>query len=238
MRGAGCTINDLWDQKIDQSVTRTASRPLASGELTPMQAIGFLAVQLSIGLGVLLALPNTWYCFQWGCLSLPLVAIYPATKRFFPYPQAVLGLTFNWGAIMGYAAVHGNVDYSIIAPLYCSCVTWTLLYDTLYAHQDKKDDAKLKLYSTALSFGASDEQQRKILYGFATASWLQWLMVGYLADLALMPYCVGATAAYGHLIWQVRTAQFDKPHNLAERFRSNTYVGAMVFVSLVAGNLL
>ena len=238
MRGAGCTVNDLWDRHLDKQVARTASRPLAAGQLTVWpQAVGFLALQLSVGLGVLLSLPHTWYCFQWGCLSLPLVAIYPATKRFFAYPQLVLGLTFNWGAIMGFAAVHGSVldAVSVVAPLYFSGVTWTLVYDTLYAHQDKEDDAKLELQSTALTFGASEERQRRILHGLAAATYLQWLLVGYQADLALLPFGTGATAAYGHLVWQIQTAEFDNPHNLAERFRSNSTVGAIIFASLVAG---
>jgi len=235
MRGAGCTINDLWDKNLDRSVARTASRPLAAGDVSTREAVGFLALQLSVGLGVLLALPHTWYCFQWGCLSLPLVAIYPATKRFFPYPQAVLGLTFNWGAIMGFAAVHGYVDYNIVAPLYFSGVTWTIVYDTLYAHQDKRDDAKLNLQSTALTFGESEDRQRKILHGFAAMTWFSWLLAGYQADLALLPYFTGATAAYGHILWQIDTAEFNDAHNLAERFRSNSTVGAIMFASLVAG---
>jgi len=235
MRGAGCTINDLWDRDLDKSVARTASRPLAAGDITTRDAIGFLALQLSVGLGVLLSLPNTWYCFQLGCLSLPFVAIYPATKRFFPYPQAVLGLTFNWGALMGFAAIHGYLDYSIIAPLYFSGVTWTIVYDTIYAHQDKKDDAKLKLQSTALTFGESEDRQKKILNGLAALTWLQWLLVGYQADLALPLFFTGSTVAYGHLLWQIKTAELNNPQNLAERFRSNSTVGAILFASLAAG---
>lgn len=128
MRGAGCTINDLWDQDIDRKVTRTVSRPLASGDLTTQQAIGFLALQLSAGLGVLLSLPHLEYCFVWGAASLPLVVAYPLMKRYTDYPQLVLGLTFNWGAWMGWAAVHGSMDYAIIAPMYMSGVAWTLVY--------------------------------------------------------------------------------------------------------------
>ena len=235
MRGAGCTINDWWDQDLDRSVARTATRPLAAGDLSTRDALAFLALQLSVGLAVLLSLPHTWYCFQWGCLSLPLVALYPATKRFFPYPQAVLGLTFNWGAIMGFAAVHGYVDYSIVAPLYFSGVTWTLVYDTLYAHQDKHDDAKLNLQSTALTFGESEARQRNILHAFGVTTWLAWLMAGYQADLALVSFFAGATAAYGHLLWQINTADLNNPHNLAERFRSNNTVGAILFAALVTG---
>jgi 4-hydroxybenzoate polyprenyltransferase len=234
MRGAGCTINDMWDQDLDQSVARTASRPLAAGEITRAQAATFLVAQLAAGLAVLLMLPHTWYCFQWGCLSLPLVAIYPATKRFFPYPQFVLGLTFNWGAIMGWAAVHGSIDWSVVAPLYGSGIAWTVLYDTLYAHQDKEDDAKLNLQSTALTFG-KEERQRKILHGLAAASYCQWLFIGYQADLALLPYYMGVTAAYSHLVWQIQSADFNDAHNLASRFRSNNTTGGVTFVALTTG---
>lgn len=126
MRGAGCTINDMWDHDIDAQVSRTKTRPLAAGDVTMNQAWGFLAMQLTTGLAVLLSLPHLTYCFWWGAASLPLVAMYPTMKRFFPYPQLVLGLTFNWGAWMGWAATYGSMDYSIIAPLYLSGVSWTV----------------------------------------------------------------------------------------------------------------
>jgi 4-hydroxybenzoate polyprenyltransferase len=235
MRGAGCTINDMWDADLDRSVARTQSRPLAAGDVTMTQATAFLAAQLSVGLAVLLSLPHTAYCFYWGCASLPLVALYPATKRFFPYPQAVLGLTFNWGAILGWAAVHGSIDWSVVAPLYGSGITWTIVYDTLYAHQDKKDDAKLQLQSTALTFGSDETRQRTILHGLAALTYAQWLVVGHAPDLALFPCALGATAAYSHLVWQIQTADFNNPHNLAERFRSNNVTGAVLFTALTAG---
>jgi 4-hydroxybenzoate polyprenyltransferase len=234
MRGAGCTINDLWDRDIDAQVARTSSRPLANGDLTVPQAIGFLGVQLSTGLVVLLSLPHTWYCFQWGAASLPLVVAYPAMKRFFPYPQLVLGLTFNWGAWMGWAAVNGSMEWSVIAPLYVSGVAWTLVYDTIYAHQDKDEDAELGLQSTALTFGSDEQGQKQIFHALAAASWLQWLWVGHQLDVATVHYA-GVTAAYGHLIWQIETADFQDPHNLAARFRSNSVVGALVFGSIAAG---
>jgi 4-hydroxybenzoate polyprenyltransferase len=236
MRGAGCTINDLWDKDIDQQVERTRTRPLAGGDLTTSQAMLFLAAQLSIGLGVLVSLPHTLYCLQWGTASLPLVALYPLTKRFLPWPQLFLGLTINWGAWMGWAATHGSMDWSILPFLYGSGVTWTLVYDTLYAHQDKQDDAKLGLNSTALAFG-DDKRQKQVLHTLAALTWLQWLAVGYATSgfLSFPIYQVGVTAAYAHLIWQIQTADFDNPHNLAARFRSNSTVGALVFGSIAAG---
>ena len=132
MRGAGCTINDMWDADFDKRVTRTRTRPLASGELTHAQAMGFLALQLSTGLGVLLSLPHTFQCFQLGAASLPLVVAYPLMKRYTNWPQLVLGTTFNWGALMGWMATYGTLDLTAVGPLYASGVAWTIVYDTLY----------------------------------------------------------------------------------------------------------
>jgi 4-hydroxybenzoate polyprenyltransferase len=231
MRGAGCTINDMWDADLDRHVARTMDRPLASGQVSMYQATAFLGVQLLAGCTVLVSLPHASTCFYWGCASLPLVAIYPATKRWFPYPQLILGLTINWGAIMGYVAVHGSVDPYIILPLYGSGVTWTLVYDTIYAHQDKQDDTKLGLHSTALTFG----DQKDILYALAAVTSLQWAMVGYQADVVLIPFGLGVALATSHLFWQVRTADLNDPPNLAERFRSNSTVGAIMFAAIAAG---
>jgi 4-hydroxybenzoate polyprenyltransferase len=158
-------------------------------------------------------------------------------KRFFPYPQAFLGLTFNWGAWMGWAATHGSMDWALVAPLYASGVTWTLVYDTIYAHQDKDDDAQLGLESTALTFGADETTQKRILHGLAATTAGQWLWVGYQADLASV-YTLGVAAAYGHLVWQIQTADFCEPHNLATRFRSNNTVGGVLFGALAAGTYL
>jgi len=240
MRGAGCTINDLWDRDIDQQVARTKTRPLAGGDVTVPQAIAFLAAQLSIGLGVLVSLPHMEYCFLWGAASLPLVALYPLTKRFFTWPQLFLGITMNWGAWMGWAATYGSMDYSVLPFLYGSGVTWTLVYDTIYAHQDKHDDAKLGLCSTALAFGKDDDEQKKVLHGFAALTWLQWMAVGYNASdfLAFPYYQLGVTTAYAHLVWQIQTADFNDPHSVMARFRSNSTLGAIIFGAITVGGAL
>ncbi|XP_027350137.1 4-hydroxybenzoate polyprenyltransferase, mitochondrial isoform X2 [Abrus precatorius] len=133
LRGAGCTINDLLDRDIDTMVERTKLRPVASGLLTPFQGLCFLGFQLLLGLGILLQLNN--YSRVLGASSLLLVFSYPLMKRFTFWPQAYLGLTFNWGALLGWAAVKGSLDPSIVLPLYASGVFWTLVYDTIYAHQ-------------------------------------------------------------------------------------------------------
>ncbi len=252
MRGAGCTINDLWDRDLDSQVARTKTRPLAAGILSPTQAVGWLAIQLSAGLAVLVSLPHTEYCFWWGSASLPLVVAYPLMKRYFDYPQLVLGLCFNWGAFMGWAAAHGSMDYSIILPLYVSGVAWTIGYDTLYAHQDKEDDAKLGLKSTAITFsklGSSEEsddesRDKRVLYGLAAATYASWMLAGHndfvgMHDswMSFGAYSWGVSSAYAHLMWQIRTADLNDPHNLAERFRSNAKVGGMVFGSILAGKM-
>ena len=237
MRGAGCTIIDLMDQDIDKSVERTRTRPLAAGDVTTTQAIQFLALQMATGCAVLVSLPHTWYCFQWGVASLPLVFLYPTTKRYFAYPPLVLGVCFNWGAWMGWAATYGSMDCATVAPLYLSGVTWTLVYDTLYAHQDKEVDAKLGLYSTALTFGRDEGVQRQILHGLAATTVLLWGTAGFQTELANpLLFGTGIAAAYCHLAWQIQTADLTNPHNLAERFRKNAITGAIVYAALMAGN--
>ena len=239
MRGAGCTINDMWDADFDKAVARTKSRPLASGELSMNQAVGWLGVQLTAGLGVLLSLPHLEQCFVWGVASLPLVATYPLMKRYTNYPQLVLGMTFNWGAIMGWVAVRGEVDWSVVGPLYLSGAAWTLVYDTLYAHQDKVDDAKLGLKSTALTFG---EETKSILSALTAATWAGWIAAGYNCGYGLpwdVPYYyVGCSAAAAHLLWQVQSADLNNADNLAHRFRSNSLVGWMMFGSCAVGNMM
>ncbi|KAL8522746.1 hypothetical protein ACS0TY_012913 [Phlomoides rotata] len=133
LRGAGCTVNDLLDRDIDTKVDRTRLRPIASGVLSPVQGICFLDFQLLLGLGILLQLNN--FSIVLGASSLLLVFTYPLMKRLTFWPQAYLGLTFNWGALLGWAAVRGSLDPAVVIPLYASGVFWTLVYDTIYAHQ-------------------------------------------------------------------------------------------------------
>lgn len=141
MRGAGCTINDLWDRNFDGKVERTKMRPLVNGSMTVPQAVVFLGGQLLTGLGILLTFNYTSIITAF--VSMPLVIIYPAMKRYTHWPQFVLGMTFNWGVWVGWAAIHDSISYSILLPLYCSGICWTLVYDTLYAYQDRKDDIKI-----------------------------------------------------------------------------------------------
>ncbi|GER56848.1 4-hydroxybenzoate octaprenyltransferase [Striga asiatica] len=156
LRGAGCTVNDLLDRDIDTKVERTRLRPIASGVLSPFQGTCFLGFQLILGLGILLQLNN--FSRVLGASSLLLVFSYPLMKRLTFWPQAYLGLTFNWGALLGWAAVKGSLDPTVVLPLYASGVFWTLIYDTIYAHQDKEDDVKVGVKSTALRFGDSTKE--------------------------------------------------------------------------------
>lgn len=165
MRGAGCAINDLWDRNLDKHVRRTRLRPIARGALTPKQALVFTGTQMAAGLAILLQFSIE--CLFYGAASLPLVAAYPLMKRITNYPQAVLGLTFSWGAIVGFPAM--GVDLlansqalTACGLLYASNISWTILYDMIYAHMDIKDDAKAGIKSIALRH---DKDTKKVLTG-------------------------------------------------------------------------
>ena len=234
MRGAGCTINDLWDKDFDKHVERTKNRPLARGAVTVPQALAFLAAQLSAGLAVLVSLPNVENCVMVGMASMPFVVAYPLMKRFTNYPQFVLGLTFNWGVLVGWTAVCGELpSLAETVPLYISGVCWTLIYDTIYGYQDRKDDKKLGLKSTSLYLGDRPQVPLTIC-SVAMATGL--VSAGAAAELAT-PYYLGAATAVCHTLWQIWTADIDDPSNLWARFESNKYTGAMVTAALVAGAL-
>jgi 4-hydroxybenzoate polyprenyltransferase len=167
MRGAGCTINDLWDRNLDPHVTRTRLRPIARRAVTPFNALAFTGVQLFTGLGILLQFPSQ--CLFYGIPSLLLVATYPLAKRITYYPQFVLGLTFSWGAVMGFPALgvdllDNSAALAAAGLLYASNIAWTVLYDMIYAHMDIKDDAKAGIKSIALRH---DKQTKQILSGLA-----------------------------------------------------------------------
>lgn len=230
MRSAGCTINDIWDRDFDKHVERTKTRPLASGALTVPQALQFLGLQLTCGLGVLVSLhPN---CILLGLGSMPLVVAYPLMKRFMNWPQFVLGLAFNWGALMGWTAVHGETSLPHVLPLYTAGVCWTLVYDTLYGYQDRKDDKKLGLKSTALTFG---DNPQAILSLLATGVVAGLSISGMEAHLT-SPFYVGVGGVGAHLLWQIWTANLNDPKNLWARFCSNRYTGALIAASIVAGH--
>lgn len=232
LRGAGCTVNDLWDREIDSKVARTRNRPIASGAISVPKAVAFLGAQLLLGLGVLVQLND--YSKILGASSLALVAAYPGMKRITNWPQAFLGLTFNWGALLGWAAVHGSCDWGAVLPLYASGVAWTLVYDTIYAHQDKHDDLKVGVKSTALHFG---DDTKKYLSGFAIAGTSALCASGAYVGLDF-PFYVGVASAASHLAWQIATVDLNNREDCAAKFRSNSTYGALVFAGIVAGKVL
>ncbi|KAJ4880304.1 4-hydroxybenzoate polyprenyltransferase [Raphanus sativus] len=229
LRGAGCTINDLFDRDIDTKVERTRLRPIASGLLTPFQGLQFLGLQLLLGLGILLQLNN--YSRVLGALSLLLVFSYPLMKRFTFWPQAFLGFTINWGALLGWAAVKGSLEPAVVLPLYLSGVCWTLVYDTIYAHQDKEDDVKVGVKSTALRFG---DNTKLWLTGFGTASMGLLALSGLSADLGWQ-YYASLVAASGQLGWQIGTADFSSCADCNRKFVSNKWFGAIIFGGVLLG---
>ncbi|KAK7340078.1 hypothetical protein VNO77_20771 [Canavalia gladiata] len=231
LRGAGCTINDLLDQDIDTMVERTKLRPVASGLLTPFQGLCFLGFQLLLGLGILLQLNN--YSRVLGASSLLLVFSYPLMKRFTFWPQAYLGLTFNWGALLGWAAVKGSLDPSVVLPLYASGVFWTLVYDTIYAHQDKEDDLKVGVKSTALRFGDSTKEW---ITGFGVACLSGLAVSGFNAEIG-WPYYASLAVASGHLGWQIWTVDLSSRADCNRKFVSNKWFGAIIFAGILAGRL-
>jgi 4-hydroxybenzoate polyprenyltransferase len=231
MRGAGCTVNDIVDRDIDAKVARTATRPLASGRLSLKQAILFLALQLGIGFLILLQLAPL--AIKLGVLSLVLVAAYPFMKRITWWPQAFLGLTFNWGALLGFAAVTNDLTWPPVL-LYAAGFFWTLFYDTIYAHQDKEDDALIGVKSTARLFGA---RTRTWLAGFAVATVLLLMMVVTTAGLGWAAK-LGVIGVAVHLGWQAFACNFDDPQDCKSKFTSNRFIGWILLAGLVIAKLM
>jgi 4-hydroxybenzoate polyprenyltransferase len=230
MRGAGCVINDLADRDLDARVERTRHRPLASGQLTTAQAVAFLVLQLLVGLLILLSFNR--FTILLGFASMPLVIAYPFMKRITWWPQAFLGLTFNWGALVGWSAVTGDLAAPALT-LYAAGFLWTLGYDTIYAHQDKVDDALIGVKSSARFLGAATPRWLWCFYAAALAligvtGWLAATGPGFYLVLAL---------AGAHLAWQVHTLDLDDPRSCLLRFRSNREFGALVFLALLAGKV-
>jgi 4-hydroxybenzoate polyprenyltransferase len=221
MRGAGCTYNDIVDRDIDAGVARTRGRPIPSGAITVRQAWLFLGAQLAAGLAILVQL--NLFAIEIGAASLILVAVYPFMKRITWWPQAWLGLTFNWGALLGFAAQTGIID-AADAMLYAGLFFWTLGYDTIYALQDVDDDALIGVKSTARLFGA---RVRDWVLGFYAVAFALILAAGY-AEHAGWPFTFVMLAAGAHLIWQVHALKIDDAERCLTLFRSNRDTGALV----------
>jgi 4-hydroxybenzoate polyprenyltransferase len=225
MRGAGCTFNDIVDRDIDAKVARTASRPLPSGRVPVAGAAVFLVLQLAAGLVILVQFNRV--AIEIGAASLLLVFTYPFMKRITWWPQAWLGLTFNWGALLGCAAVRGTLDRPSFL-LYAAGFFWTLGYDTIYALQDREDDALTGVKSSAIALGG---HPKPALAAFAAAT------VALIATAILPPlYSRSAIALLAlaalHLVWQIATLRPDDPDNCLTRFRANRDFGVLVLVAI------
>jgi 4-hydroxybenzoate polyprenyltransferase len=231
MRGAGCTWNDIVDRKIDAQVERTRSRPLPSGEVTLRNALIWAALQSLVGVAILFKLNK--FAGGVALCSLLLVAIYPTMKRITSWPQVVLGLAFNWGALVGYAAVTETLSWATVA-LYFGGVAWTLVYDTIYAMQDQRDDAIVGVRSTARRFA---DAPRRWLTLFAVLALGFWALTGMLAPLGL-PYFVLLAGIAVHFGWQIA---FLKPHDPADclmRFKANAHVGWLLLAAIVVDHVV
>lgn len=226
MRAAGCTYNDLVDRDIDAQVARTRGRPLPSGQVSPRAAFVFMLGLCLIGLVVLLSFNRLTVLL--GLCVLPIVAVYPFVKRYSYWPQAVLGLAFNWGALLGWTAVLDRLDWPAIV-LYLGAVFWTIGYDTIYAHQDREDDGLIGLKSTALMFGRATKIWLSFLYAVA---WLAITAAGIMAHGGTA-FLLGMLAAAAQLAWQVKTLDIDDAENCLKRFRSNRDFGLIVLGAIV-----
>ncbi len=231
MRGAGCVVNDLVDRNYDAQVDRTKGRPLPSGRVSILQAVTFLSSLCLTGLIILLQLND--FTIWLGVASLGLIIIYPFMKRFTYWPQVVLGLTFNWGALMGWAAVAGGLSWSALL-LYVGGLFWTLGYDTIYAHQDKEDDALIGVKSTALRLMENTPKWLVFFYGIMLCF---FAVSGYMAGMGIAFY-MGLILTAGHCIWQVKTLNMDDSDNCLRLFKSNHHLGFIIFLSILAGHFI
>lgn len=230
MRGAGCVTNDIADRDFDGQVARTANRPIPAGLVSVRQALAFAGLLGLLGLVILLQFNR--FAIGVGVLSLAIVLVYPYMKRFTYWPQVFLGLSFNWGALLGWAAVRGDLDWAPIA-LYGAGIFWTLGYDTIYAHQDKEDDILVGIKSTALKLGDATPLWIVLFY---TSTIALAALAGWLAELnwtfypALLP-------AIAHLVWQVATLDIHDPKNCLVRFKSGRDFGLLLFAAILVGQV-
>ena len=231
MRGAGCTYNDIVDRNFDALVARTKNRPLPSGQVTVRRAIIFLIALLAVGFCILISLKP--YAIMLGSASLLLVFTYPLMKRVTYWPQFFLGLTFNWGALLGWAAVRNDLAAPAII-LYVGGVFWTLGYDTIYAHQDRQDDPKAGVKSTARRLGLGSKPW---LYAFYAVAVTLFAFVGNIGNFT-WPYFVGLSLGAAQLIWQVWNVDINNPRDCLSKFKSNRYFCWLFLGGIIAAQLI
>ena len=228
MRGAGCTLNDIADRHYDGQVARTRLRPIPSGRVSVMQAAVFMAAQLAIGAAILFSLNRMSIIL--GVAVLGLIGTYPYMKRFTYWPQLFLGLNFNWGALIGWTAAAGRLAWPPVL-LYLGGICWTLGYDTIYAHQDKEDDARIGVKSSALALGERTRPFLFAFYGVAIALWLAagtgaGLRAGFVIFWAWLPA----------LFYRQTRVDLDDPADCLNVFRSNRIIGWCLLAGIVAGH--
>jgi len=226
MRGAGCTWNDLVDRNLDGLVERTRSRPIPSGQVTVAEATAFMLAQALIGLLVLLQFNR--FTVITGLCSLAVVAIYPFMKRITYWPQVVLGLAFSYGALMGWPAAFGRLDWPAIV-LYLGSISWVIGYDTIYAHQDREDDLLIGIKSTALLFG---ENTRPMLASFYAGAVVLIGIAGLMAGGGLI-FVLGLIAFAAHLAWQVARLDINDSAHCLKLFKSNRDAGLILFAAML-----
>jgi 4-hydroxybenzoate polyprenyltransferase len=226
MRGAGCTWNDIVDRDLDAAVERTRSRPIPSGQVSLAQAALFLILLALIGLAVLISFNGLTIAL--GIASLAIVAVYPFMKRITYWPQIVLGLAFSWGALMGWAAAFGSLALPPLL-LYAGSISWVIGYDTIYAHQDREDDALIGIKSTALLFGERTKPMLALFYGLAV---ILLAAAGFSAGSGLV-FALGLCAFAAHLVWQIVRLDVTDPDNCLAVFKSDRDAGLILFGGLL-----
>ena len=227
MRGAGCTWNDIVDRDLDARVVRTRSRPIPSGQVTVAGAAAFLVIQALVGLAVLLQFNR--FAIATGIASLAIVSVYPFMKRFTDWPQIVLGLAFSWGALMGWAAFFANLRLPALL-LYAGSIAWVIGYDTIYAHQDREDDALIGIKSTALLFGERTKPMLALFYAIAV---VLIGAAGVTAGAGVI-FGFGLFAFAAHLVWQVVRLDISDPDRCLAIFKSDRDAGLILFAGLLA----
>ena len=226
MRSAGCIINDIIDRNLDKKTVRTKDRPLANEQLTLKEAYYFLLFLLIIALLILIKLNQIVIIL--GLAIIPLIVLYPYMKRITYFPQLFLGIIFNWGVLMGYASIKNTLDPEIFF-LYAACIFWTIGYDTIYAHQDKKTDVKIGIKSTAILFGKKTKLCLCILYLLMI---LNLVSTGIVFQLTPSFYLI-TTVIFLHLMWQIYTLEINDPKNCLSRFKSNRWVGLAMLAAII-----
>ncbi len=230
MRGAGCVINDIFDKDLDAQVERTKNRPLASGSLTLKQAYIFLGLLLITGFAIWLFLNQTAKAISF--VGLGMACIYPLMKRLTKYPQIFLGFTFNIGALVGYAAIAGKLEFTSYI-IYIGCIFWTIAYDTIYAHQDIEDDIKASIKSTAISFG----KWNKLIIFLCFIIFYKMIEISAKFSGNTSSETIFLFPSLLYMAWQTLSVNLKNPQDCMAKFKSNAYIlGCLIFISLLIIN--